>query len=233
MPTRSRPRKPDARTAPGHARLLREREQLAEMASDVTVTAAESAPVASRQSRLPPGQSLAKRPPVLDLGTRPLIDARDWRLEIGGLCATPATLALQDLSAFGRTDVLVDLHCVTGWSVFDHRLGGVPMARLLGQVFPKPAATHAILRSHDGYSTALPLADLMAPETLLVTHWAGAPLPREHGGPARLVVPHLYLWKSAKWLRSIRLIDSDHQGYWEARGYHRRGDPWREERYGR
>lgn len=184
--------------------------------------------------RVPPGQSVVRgEAPVFDLGTRPLLDLKDWRLDINGEVARPLTLDITALRAFGMVEIPLDIHCVTGWSALDQQFQGVPLARVLEATGPLEKASHAILRSHDGYTTNLPLADLQRPDVLIATDWGGKPLTREHGGPVRLIVPHLYFWKSAKWLKGIRLIEGDHPGYWEVRGYHRRGDPWKEERFGR
>jgi len=124
-----------------------------------------------------------------------------------------------------------DIHCVTQWSRFDCRWEGVPVPVLLALVRPKPEARFVLLHAHDGYTTNLPLADLARAENLVAFRYAGEPLPRRHGGPLRLVVPHLYFWKSPKWLRRMEFLAADKPGFWEVRGYHRRGDPWAEERY--
>lgn len=225
---RSRPEKPAARVAPGHEKLVAAKREWA--AADRLLVPRE--PDGPARPRLPPGQSLTAGLPALDLGTRPLIPAADWRLDVGGLCDAPLTLSLTDLRAFGVVARRVDVHCVTGWSRFDLAVDGVPLARILEAARPLARATHGLFRSHDGYATALPLDDARGGDVLLATGFDGAALARDHGGPVRLVVPGLYFWKSAKWLRSLRLIDGDAPGYWESRGYHRRGDPWRQERYG-
>ena len=124
---------------------------------------------------------------------------------------------------------LSDIHCVTTWSRYDNRWEGVTTHELMEAVQPKPEATHVLLTSHDGYTTNLTIEDFGSPEALLVHSWEGKPLSRDHGGPVRLVVPHRYLWKSAKWLRRIEFATADHPGFWEVRGYHNHADPWREE----
>jgi DMSO/TMAO reductase YedYZ molybdopterin-dependent catalytic subunit len=124
-----------------------------------------------------------------------------------------------------------DIHCVTTWSRYDNEWVGVPMRYLLEQVKPFATAQAVMLRSYDGYSTNLLLSDIDRDDVFIAHTWQGRPLAREHGGPVRLVVPHLYFWKSAKWLRHITFMEKDTPGYWEARGYHMRGDPWQEERY--
>jgi len=186
----------------------------------------------ARRNRLPPGQERVTAFPTLDLGSRPLVDPKSWVLTWGGLCAGPGTLDWRAFNASGIVDSMSDIHCVTGWSRFDNRWRGLPMTAILDRAGPLPAATHVIFKGHDGFGTALALADLRKPGVLLATHWEDRPLTREHGGPVRLVVPHLYFWKSAKWVKQIWFTEGDPGGYWENRGYHRRGDPWKEERYG-
>ena len=170
--------------------------------------------------------------PVLDLGTHPNIPAKDWSLSVEGLVHGPMTLNYADLQAIPQTERVSDIHCVTFWSRLDNRWRGVATLDLLAEVRPREEARFALVKSYDGYTTGLPLEYLEEPDSLLVTHWNDAPLTREHGGPVRLVVPSLYFWKSAKWIRSIRLVDRDVKGFWESRGYHMLGDPWREQRYG-
>ena len=188
-------------------------------------------PPPSTRRRLPPGQELVRDWPVLDLGTQPNLLPRDWRLTAGGLVATPIDWGWRDLARQRLGESISDIHCVTSWSRFDNRWGGVAAADFLAVVQPLPTARFLRLRSYDGYGTTIPLDDFAAPGAMIATHWDGQPLTRAHGGPVRLVVPHLYFWKSAKWLRHIWFTDRDAPGYWEARGYHRRGDPWRQERY--
>jgi DMSO/TMAO reductase YedYZ molybdopterin-dependent catalytic subunit len=184
------------------------------------------------RGRLPPGQTLTRDLPVLDLGSQPNLAPRDWRLEVGGLVVRPMSWNLGELAALGEREARADIHCVTGWSSFDVAWRGVPAIALLRRVWALPEARWVILKSHDAYLTSLPLEDFAAETTLIATHLGGASLPRAHGGPARLVVPHLYFWKSAKWLRRVWLTDRPVVGTWEARGYHERGDPWAQQRYG-
>ena len=186
----------------------------------------------ARRKRLPPGQERVTSFPVLDLGSRPLVDPKSWSLTWGGLCDAPGRLDWRAFNTLGPVERVTDIHCVTGWSRFDNRWRGVPMMAILDRVRPMRQATHAIFKGHDGFGTALALGDLKRPDVLLATDWEGAPLAREHGGPLRLVVPHLYFWKSAKWVKQIWFTEGDPGGYWENRGYHHRGDPWKEERYG-
>lgn len=183
--------------------------------------------------RLPPGQTLVRDWPVLDLGTQPVIPVRDWSFAVGGLVRRPLRWGFVELSRQPQSTPVSDLHCVTGWSRYDNAWRGVGGRHLLELVQPRPTARFIIVKGFDAYTTVLPAADLAKPGVLLATHWEGEPLSRAHGGPVRLIVPHLYLWKSAKWLRQLWFTDTAVKGTWEARGYHPHGDPWREERYGR
>ena len=181
--------------------------------------------------RLPPGQHLTDGWPVLDLGSQPLVSHEDWALTISGLVETPLTLDWASFMALPQSRARSDIHCVTTWLRYDNDWTGVFTRDLLDLVMPDPEAAFVMLHSADGYTTNVPLADFAGPDAMLVHGWQGAPLAREHGGPARLVIPHLYFWKSAKWISGIELIGADKPGFWEVNGYHMRGDPWAEERY--
>lgn len=181
--------------------------------------------------RLPPGQHLVKNWPVLDLGQQPQISEDSWKLEVRGLVETPLALTWSAFQALEQSSRLSDIHCVTTWSRYDNRWEGVSTRDLLDMVMPKSEANYVMLTSYDGYTTNLPLSDFAAEDAILATAWEGQPLTRDHGGPMRLVVPHLYFWKSAKWLNRIELISADKAGFWEKNGYHMYGDPWREQRY--
>jgi DMSO/TMAO reductase YedYZ molybdopterin-dependent catalytic subunit len=182
--------------------------------------------------RLPPGQKQVKDWPVLDLGNRPGVSLESWRLKVDGLVAHPFEWSwkeFQDQPQFHSTS---DIHCVTAWSRFDNHWEGVSAKHILSLAKPLPEARFVVFHSSDGYTTNLPLADFDADDALVAYSWEGKPLPREHGGPARVVVPKLYFWKSAKWVNRIELVASDRPGFWEVRGYHDHGDPCTEERYG-
>jgi len=181
--------------------------------------------------RLPPGQHLVKNWPVLDLGQQPSISTAQWKLEVHGFINNPLTLDWAAFRALPQTDMLSDIHCVTTWSRYDNNWKGVSTRDFLDLVDPKEEAHSVMLTSYDGYTTNLLLSDFSSPDAIIVTDWEGAPLTEEHGGPVRLVVPHLYFWKSAKWLKRIDFNGMDHAGFWEKNGYHMRGDPWAEERY--
>jgi DMSO/TMAO reductase YedYZ molybdopterin-dependent catalytic subunit len=181
-------------------------------------------------ARLPPGQSPTVKWPVLTVGPTPSIDVATWSLALYGEVFAPYALRWDDFQALPQVEQVSDLHCVTRWSKFDVRLGGVRVRDLLARAKPKPSATHALVHAYGGYSTNLPLEALQADDALVVHVADGAPLAREHGGPARLVVPSRYLWKSAKWIQSVELLDRDEPGFWECNGYHNDGDPWTEQR---
>lgn len=181
------------------------------------------------QSRIPPGQYLTEDFPVFSLGPTPKIDRDGWRLTVDGL-AEHTVWGWEELSRLPKITIKTDIHCVTRWSKFDTAWQGVAIDELMRQTKVKPSATHLIAYSSDGYSTNLPLADVIRGQALVATVFEGAGIPPEHGGPARLLVPHLYLWKSAKWLERLEFIDHDEPGFWETRGYHNYGDPWQEQR---
>ncbi len=187
---------------------------------------------APHEQRLPPGQRQVKDFPVLDLGIQPSVATEAFRLRLDGLVENAVTLDWHWLSDLPQEDRLNDIHCVTQWSRYDNRWSGVPVSALLDLARLKPGARFVELESHDGYTTNLTIEDFSRPENLLAHSWEGQPLSRQHGGPLRLVVPHLYFWKSAKWLRRITFLAKNQPGFWEVRGYHDRGDPWLEERYG-
>ena len=182
--------------------------------------------------RLPPGQRLVQDFPVLDLGVQPDVNPSNWRLRIEGLVMAPLRLTLEEFLALPQEERLNDIHCVTQWSRYDNAWQGVPVLALLEMARVKDEARFVSLTSYDGYTTNLTIEDFARPENLLAHSWSGAKLERQHGGPVRLVVPHLYFWKSPKWVTRIELLRDDRPGFWEVRGYHHRGDPWMEERYG-
>jgi len=182
--------------------------------------------------RLPPGQALTTKWPVLHYGLVPSVDTKTWTFTVDGLVKQPLTLTYDELLALPRTTVRCDIHCVTTWSRFDNAFEGVTVRLLLERATVKPAARFCLVSAEQGFTTNLSLADLDRPENLVAFKHDGEWLTPEHGGPARLLVPHLYFWKSAKWVRGLTLLDEDVPGFWEQNGYHMRGDPWTEERYG-
>jgi DMSO/TMAO reductase YedYZ molybdopterin-dependent catalytic subunit len=182
--------------------------------------------------RLPPGQVLTKKWPVLHYGLVPTVDLATWTFTVDGLVERPFVLRYDELLALPRSTTRCDIHCVTTWSRFDNRFGGVAVQSLLQRAGVRPEARYCLVSAEQGFTTNLPLADLDRPENLVALAHDGEPLTPEHGWPARLLVPHLYFWKSAKWVRGLTLLDADVPGFWEQNGYHMHGDPWTEERYG-
>ncbi|PRY35654.1 sulfite oxidase-like oxidoreductase [Umezawaea tangerina] len=178
---------------------------------------------------LPPGQYLTEDFPVLSTGPTPRVSTDRWELTITTEVGVEHTWTWRDLLTLPHEKPEVDLHCVTKWSKLGTRWQGVSLDVLLEDV--ETSADYAMVRSYGGYTTNLPLLDLLDGQAWIVHRYDGADLAPEHGGPARLLVPHLYLWKSAKWVRGIRLMREDSPGFWEAVGYHDYGDPWREQRY--
>lgn len=181
--------------------------------------------------RLPPGQHLVRDWPVLDLGVQPKIAPEQWELRVFGLVDQQTRWDWAGFMALEQTRARTDIHCVTTWSLYDNEWDGVSTRAVLDAVGPKPEARFVVLHGYDGYTTNLPLEDFAAPDAIIAHRWNGQPLSVPHGGPVRLVVPQLYLWKSAKWLRRIEFLADDRASYWEQRGYHDRGDPWAEQRY--
>ncbi len=182
-------------------------------------------------SRIPPGQYFTERFPVLHAGVTPNIDLPTWDLTIDGLVSAPVKLTYDDVLAMPRRQATVDIHCVTKWSKLDTEWEGVAVGDLLETVTIDPSATHVVISAEHGFTANLPLADFMREPNLFAYRYGGEDLELEHGWPLRLVVPHLYFWKSVKWVRGIRFLDHDEPGFWERNGYHMYGDPWKEQRY--
>jgi DMSO/TMAO reductase YedYZ molybdopterin-dependent catalytic subunit len=181
--------------------------------------------------RLPPGQKLVTNWPVLDLGVQPDVKPEAWRLRIGGLVENPIAFTLDQFMALPQADFVSDVHCVTSWSRYENHWRGVSSRMLLDLVKPKAEARHVLFSGYDGYTTNVKL-DVFSDTNVLLAHsWEGTPLAREHGGPVRVVVPDWYFWKSTKWVNGIEFVAEDRPGFWEVRGYHNEGDPWKEERY--
>jgi DMSO/TMAO reductase YedYZ molybdopterin-dependent catalytic subunit len=181
--------------------------------------------------RLPPGQRRVETWPVLDLGVQPEIPLHAWRLFVDGEVENPITLKWDGFTQLPKVTLTTDIHCVTAWSRYDNVWEGVSARTLIELVKPKAEAQHVIFHSYDTYTTNVPLADFAGDDVLLASTWNGQPIGREHGGPLRVVIPKLYFWKSAKWIKRIEFSALDKPGFWEVRGYHNYGDPWREQRY--
>lgn len=180
-------------------------------------------------ARLPPGQYLESGFPVLTAGPTPNVAPADWQFSVDGMVASPQEWSWNTFAEMPSEDVPCDIHCVTKWSKLGTSFRGVSVDTLLAQAEPRGAYLTA--RSYGGYTTNLAVEDVTGGKAWVVTEHEGSPLPREHGGPARLLVPHLYFWKSAKWVTGLRLMDHDEPGFWESNGYHMHGDPWKEQRY--
>ncbi|HKV87759.1 MAG TPA: sulfite oxidase-like oxidoreductase [Candidatus Dormibacteraeota bacterium] len=180
-------------------------------------------------SRVPPGQHVVDDFPVLSAGPTPRVSLESWTFTIRGEIDEPKQWTWKQLSAFPTESITVDIHCVTKWSKLDTAWKGVSVDTLMEGV--DTAAEFATVFSDGGYTTNLPLDDLSGRKAWIVFEYDGQPLDPEHGGPVRLLVPHLYLWKSAKWVRGITLQNEEQPGFWESNGYNLHGDPWREQRY--
>ena len=179
--------------------------------------------------RLPPGQYYERGFPVLTAGPTPDVDTAEWSLRIDGMVASEREWSWDEFGALEFEEIRCDIHCVTSWSKLGTSFRGVSVDALLGEA--EPLGAYAMAFSYGGYTTNLDVEDLLDGKAWVVTEHEGEPLPREHGGPARLLVPLLYFWKSAKWIAGLRIMDHDEPGFWEANGYHNRGDPWKEQRY--
>lgn len=182
-------------------------------------------------ARLPPGQYLTDRFPVLHVGDVPTYQPGEWSLAVDGLVERPFTLDLEALRTRPAVQLTRDIHCVTKWSKFDTHWTGVRIRDLVEAAGLQPGATHLVAHAEYGYTTNLPLADATRDDSIVAYAYEGAEIEPIHGGPVRLVVPHLYFWKSAKWVRRLELRDGDEPGFWERNGYHLYGDPFQEQRF--
>ena len=186
----------------------------------------------SSNPRLPPGQyDTGKSWPVLTAEVTPKPDLASWTFTVEGEVEQKTTWTWDEIHALPPSTFAGDIHCVTTWSKFDVTFSGVSVDTLLEAARPLPTATHVLAFSSTGYTTNLPLADVTGGKAWVVWDYGGKPLEPQHGGPARLLVPHLYFWKSAKFVAGLRVLDHDEPGFWEQNGYHDRGDPWLEQRY--
>lgn len=182
-------------------------------------------------ARVPPGQYLTERFPVLTVGRNPKVDMADWTLKIRGEVEEPFQLTWEELLALPQTTVTCDIHCVTRWSKLDTTWTGVLVSDLLDRAKVKASGTHVMAHCDGGYTTNVPLEALRAPDVLVTHTYEGAPLEPDHGGPLRLLVPSRYFWKSAKFLRELEVMPEDRQGFWELNGYHNDADPFTEQRH--
>jgi DMSO/TMAO reductase YedYZ molybdopterin-dependent catalytic subunit len=183
--------------------------------------------------RIPPGQHLVRDFPILHAASVPYRSApADWDVRVWGEVERPSRFGYDEFRALETRTVTVDIHCVTTWSKLDTVWEGVPVAPLLRELGVRPGATHVVAHAEEGYTANVPLERVMSDDVLLAYRFGGEELEPEHGGPLRLLVPSLYFWKSAKWLRGLEVLDHDEPGYWERLGYSNSADPWEEERYG-
>lgn len=183
------------------------------------------------EGRLPPGQSLTLKWPVLHEGSVPQFVPARWGLRVFGLVRNPVRLSWEEFNRLSRVNTTSDFHCVTRWSRFNNHWQGVAFREVIKLGEPLPEAHYVLVHAEQGYTANVPLADLDRDDVLLATHHDDKPLEPEHGFPLRLIVPHLYAWKSVKWVRGFEFLDSDAPGFWEQNDYHKRGDPWKEQRF--
>jgi DMSO/TMAO reductase YedYZ molybdopterin-dependent catalytic subunit len=183
------------------------------------------------KDRLPPGQHVVEKLPVLDLGIHPKVAKEAWSLEIKGLVEKPLVLDWSELISIPSEERVCDFHCVTTWSKYDCRWRGIPLSAILDLVQPTEDARFVFFTAHDGYTTNTPVDALTHPDAMLAHTLEGAELSVEHGGPLRVIIPQLYGWKGAKWVRSLEFHSNDTPGYWEERGYSMLGDPWLNDRF--
>ncbi len=188
-------------------------------------------PAVRSTDRLPPGQHLTSGFPVLDLGIRPEVPVGEWTLELSGHVKHARTISWQEFQALPAFVDVSDFHCVTTWTKYDCRWGGVAFFTLVDLVQPKKGAEYLLVTGYDGYTVSVPLGPCLDDDVLIATTLNGAPISREHGGPARMIIPKLYAWKGAKFIRAIEFRETLRRGYWENRGYSDVGDPWTEDRF--
>jgi DMSO/TMAO reductase YedYZ molybdopterin-dependent catalytic subunit len=182
-------------------------------------------------NRLPPGQSPTDDFPVLSAGPTPLVATEDWSFTLKAGPKPIKSWTWAEFNALPQTKITRDIHCVTQWSKFNTPWQGVTIDDILADANLVPPTQFTLAHSHDGYATNVPITDLIGGKAMIATHYDGKPIEPDHGGPARLLVPHLYFWKSAKWIAALQFTQADEAGFWELRGYHMYGDPWREQRF--
>ncbi|MBT8197520.1 MAG: sulfite oxidase-like oxidoreductase [Acidimicrobiia bacterium] len=182
-------------------------------------------------ARVPPGQYVTERFPVLHAGVVPDVDLDEWDFVVDGLVDNPVALDWRQIEELPSESITADIHCVTKWSKLDTSWEGIPVRQVWDMVQPRPEATHVVIKAYHGFTANLPVADFIRPGNLFAHTYDGEPLELDHGYPLRLVVPHLYFWKSVKWVRGFTVVDADQPGFWERNGYHMYGDPFKEQRY--
>ncbi|MGI9609538.1 MAG: sulfite oxidase-like oxidoreductase, partial [Acidimicrobiia bacterium] len=179
-------------------------------------------------ARVPPGQYVTDRFPVLHAGAVPDVDLAEWDLSVSGLVAEEKSWSWDEVKAMPSKSLTTDIHCVTKWSKLDTTWEGIPVTHIWDQLQPAANVSHVLVHAYHGFTTNLPVEDFLRPENLFAHTYQGEPLDMDHGYPMRLVVPHLYFWKSVKWVRGFTLLDADQPGFWERNGYHMYGDPFLE-----
>jgi DMSO/TMAO reductase YedYZ molybdopterin-dependent catalytic subunit len=187
-------------------------------------------PGAQTGDRVPPGQYLTEGFPVLTYGDTPSLSTKDWQFKVWGL-TTPKTFSWDEFMALPQQEFTKDFHCVTRWSKLDVQWTGIRITDFMKLIDLDPQARYVLQHCYGDYTTNVPLDDFLREDNFFAFKVFGQPLPADHGGPMRSVIPHLYAWKSAKWINGLEFLSVDSQGFWERNGYHRRGDPWSEERY--
>lgn len=187
-------------------------------------------PGSEHGDRVPPGQRLASGFPVLTYGETPIVDRADWQFRVWGLAKEKA-FSWDDFMALPQSEFTADFHCVTTWSKLDVKWVGVKVTDFMNAIEVDPKAVHIMEHCYGGYTTNISIDDFVREENFFAHTLFGEPLPADHGGPMRTVVPHLYAWKSAKWINGLEFLPKEDLGFWERNGYHHRGDPWKEERY--
>lgn len=187
-------------------------------------------PGEEERDRVPPGQYLTKGFPVLTYGQTPHISPEEWQFRVWGQ-VSPATFTWSDFMELPQNEFTADFHCVTRWSKLDVKWTGIKVTDFMHLIQVEPEAVHIVEHCYGGYTTNIAMSDFLREENFFAHKVFGEPLSAEHGGPMRLIVPHLYAWKSAKWINGLEFLDHEELGFWERNGYHRRGEPWAEERY--
>lgn len=217
----------------------RRREELGRLADPDSNAELGSGPMNRHgKPQVPIGQHVVKKWPVLDLGHQPVIPREEWQLELAGACESPFAISFAELMAYPQVSDQSDFHCVTTWSLLDSTWGGVRFADLVAEARPHEDARFLLVTAYDEeprsgipYTTNLRLDEALSPDVLLVHTWNGEPLPREHGGPVRMITPRLYAWKGAKWIRKIEFLTQEQLGFWEVRGYSNLARPWANDRF--
>lgn len=187
-------------------------------------------PSPSQSTRVPPGQHLAKGFPVLTYGATPQVSTDEWEFRVWGL-VKPMTFSWSDFMALPQHEFTADFHCVTRWSKLDVKWMGIKVTDFMKLVEVDPKAVYVMEHCYGGYTTNIAMTDFLREENFFAVKLFGEDLPAKHGGPMRIIVPHLYAWKSAKWINGLEFLESEELGFWERNGYHKRGEPWEEERY--